>query len=276
MLIPLQTEPDPMGPYCMYPTCSTLAPEGSLTLERVTDAPTLTNNQDGVHGVHSSLSTPKISAKHLFDGFLNHTPGVLMVWHYSGTNSNSGTNVNCLADYLSSDPHCSLAHLSGFNFMCEMKLLDKYIEDTSNPFREEYRWCQSTVKIWLPKEKTKFLSEANAPELEIPGVHHGSLTDIITHVFKSDVSQSFNMTPFKQFWTTPDNCTIKVFSEAYASPALMEAYMEVNALPHDSGNDLEHVVASLILWSDATHLANFGDASLWPFYVFFGNQSKYT
>ncbi|KAG1831918.1 hypothetical protein F4604DRAFT_1606465 [Suillus subluteus] len=199
-----------------------------------------------------------------------------MAWHYLGTNSNSGVNVNRLAEFLSSDPHCSLAHLSGFNFMREMKLFDKYIEDKSNPFQEEYGWRQSTVKIQLPKEKTKFPSEADAPELEITGVHHRSLTDIITHVFESDVSQSFNMTPFNQFWTTPDHQTVRVFGEAYASPALMEAYEEINALPLDPGDNLERVVASLMVWSDATHLANFGDASLWPFYVYFGNQSKYT
>ncbi|KAK7679638.1 hypothetical protein QCA50_017350 [Cerrena zonata] len=30
-----------------------------------------------------------------------------------------------------------------------------------------------------------------------------------------------------------------------------------------------------MLYSDSTHLANFGDASLWPLYLYFGNQSKY-
>jgi hypothetical protein len=35
-------------------------------------------------------------------------------------------------------------------------------------------------------------------------------------------------------------------------------------------------VALLMMWSDSTHLASFGDASLWPFYLCFGNQSKYT
>ncbi|KAJ3569072.1 hypothetical protein NP233_g5289 [Leucocoprinus birnbaumii] len=30
-----------------------------------------------------------------------------------------------------------------------------------------------------------------------------------------------------------------------------------------------------MLWSDATHLADFGSASLWPIYCYFGNQSKY-
>ncbi|KIJ59451.1 hypothetical protein HYDPIDRAFT_100692 [Hydnomerulius pinastri MD-312] len=32
---------------------------------------------------------------------------------------------------------------------------------------------------------------------------------------------------------------------------------------------------SLMTWSDSTHLTHFSNASLWPFYVFFGNQSKY-
>ncbi|KAH9919802.1 uncharacterized protein B0H18DRAFT_936945 [Fomitopsis serialis] len=31
----------------------------------------------------------------------------------------------------------------------------------------------------------------------------------------------------------------------------------------------------MMLWSDATHLATFGDAKAWPVYVFFGNLSKY-
>jgi hypothetical protein len=38
---------------------------------------------------------------------------------------------------------------------------------------------------------------------------------------------------------------------------------------------LEQVIAGLMFWSDATHLAQFGNASAWPVYLFFGNQSKY-
>ncbi|KAF9230351.1 hypothetical protein BU15DRAFT_57343 [Melanogaster broomeanus] len=55
-----------------------------------------------------------------------------------------------------------------------------------------------------------------------------------------------------------------------------DAFAEVNAMPWEAGDDLERVVASLMMWSDSTHLTNFGDASMWPFYLFFGNQSKYT
>ncbi len=37
----------------------------------------------------------------------------------------------------------------------------------------------------------------------------------------------------------------------------------------------EKVVAVLIFWSDATHLATFGTTKLWPIYLLFGNLSKY-
>jgi len=57
---------------------------------------------------------------------------------------------------------------------------------------------------------------------------------------------------------------------------MLKAYEEINKLPHESDDGLERVVASLMFWSNVIHLTNFWDASMWPFYLFFGNQSKYT
>ena len=73
--------------------------------------------------------------------------------------------------------------------------------------------------------------------------------------------------------TTADGRHVCVYSEAYTSPQMLDAHKEVNGLLKDG--DYEHVVIPLMLWSDATQLANFGNASLWPIYLYFGNQSKY-
>jgi len=132
------------------------------------------------------------------------------------------------------------------------------------------------ARICLPKEKQRWASEEDAPELEIPGVYHCSLFDIITAVFEDDVSQMFNIMPFSQHWKVSEEKTIQVFSEAHSSPAMLDAYVEVNALPCKPDDNLERVIASLMFWSDSTHLTNFGDTSMWPFYLFFRNQSKYT
>ena len=39
--------------------------------------------------------------------------------------------------------------------------------------------------------------------------------------------------------------------------------------------DVEAAILAILLWSDSTHLATFGTASLWPVYMYLGNLSKY-
>ncbi len=50
--------------------------------------------------------------------------------------------------------------------------------------------------------------------------------------------------------------------------------MEDSIIP-EPGCTLDTVVAPMMLYSDSTHLANFGTASLWPAYVGLGLMSKY-
>ncbi|KAF8874231.1 hypothetical protein BD779DRAFT_1476607 [Infundibulicybe gibba] len=65
-------------------------------------------------------------------------------------------------------------------------------------------------------------------------------------------------------------------SELYSSNSFLAEHEKVCALPPEPGCTLERVVAGIMLWSDSTHLTNFGNAALWPIYLFLGNQSKYT
>jgi len=44
----------------------------------------------------------------------------------------------------------------------------------------------------------------------------------------------------------------------------------------NTSSESSPVILALMIWSDSTHLASFGTASLWPIYLYFGNQSKYT
>jgi hypothetical protein len=45
--------------------------------------------------------------------------------------------------------------------------------------------------------------------------------------------------------------------------------------PDDPTCQREKVVAPLMISSDATHLTDFGNMAAWPFYLMFGNISKY-
>lgn len=78
---------------------------------------------------------------------------------------------------------------------------------------------------------------------------------------------------------TSDNETNpeRIYSEIYNSDAMIEEHTKINsqARDPDDPDDLEYVVAPLIAYTDSTRLANFGGASLWPGYLFFGWQTKY-
>ena len=54
-----------------------------------------------------------------------------------------------------------------------------------------------------------------------------------------------------------------------------EAQDEILKQKRSDGCKLERVIAGLMVWSDSTHLAQFGHVTAWPIYMFFGNLSKY-
>ena len=274
-----RTDPNEMGLFRVYPSEPTLIP-ADTGLVSVTDAPTL---QQPLPRIVPSTglvdSEPRVMKGELFSAFSSPTAGLLMCWHYLGSNVKSAAEPNRLATNFTGDPlFANRTDSANFSYEREKKLVDKYLQSHSNPFRAEHGWMKSSVKIRLPKEKVHWSSEMDpaVPELEVKGVYHRSLTDIIKAVFEGENGHTFHMTPFRQQWTTADNRTVNIYSEIYSSPALLDAHAEINALRRIPGDDLERVVAPLMMWSDSTHLANFGDASLWPFYLFFGNQSKYT
>lgn len=266
-----------MGLYRIYPTHPTFIPPNDSSLVNRTDAPTLDGERAESSDVHAStgFAPPDVDIDHIFDPFTNPTCGLMMTWRYTGTNDKSDAEVNRLSHF-HQHPAFKLQDLLGFNCARESKLMDKYLQDKTNPLREEFGWRQSTVRIRLPKERQTWPSEKDAPELEVPGIYHRSIMSIIRSTFEDDIAKTFHMTPYSEYWKVSDTKTVQVFSEAYSSPAMLDAYAEINAFPREPDDDLERVLAPLMMWSDATHLASFGDASLWPFYLYFGNQSKYT
>jgi hypothetical protein len=62
----------------------------------------------------------------------------------------------------------------------------------------------------------------------------------------------------------------------YDLDLLWEEHNKVQCAPTD---DLtykwEKIIAALMFWSNATHLATFGMVKLWPIYLLFGNLSKH-
>jgi Plavaka transposase len=87
----------------------------------------------------------------------------------------------------------------------------------------------------------------------------------------------FHLSPYKLFRRHPNiKASERIFSEMYDSDVFLDEHDKVQRAPTDDPTcKRERVIAALMFWSDATHLATFGTAKLWPIYMLFGNLSKY-
>ncbi|KIN94376.1 hypothetical protein M404DRAFT_168535 [Pisolithus tinctorius Marx 270] len=275
-LEPFTTDPDTFGLYHIYANWPTHIPDESLG--SVCNAPGLDGSFPPTCTTDpASMGVPGFEGgcTHVatFAPFTNLTCGNLMAWQYSGTNQKSAAELDWLAQFLA-HPLCNPRELTSFHHLHEAKLLDKFL-GMNNLFKEEYGWHRSAVMVCLPNEKLKWPSESAAPKVIIDGVWHQDLIDIITSTFQSEQFKTFHTMPFRQCWQVSDDHVIDILSEAYSSLEMLHAHKDINKLPCELDRDLEHVVACLMLWSDSTHLTNFRDMSMWPFYMYFGNQLKY-
>ena len=169
--------------------------------------------------------------------------------------------------------------LMGFKAATELRRLDKFAAESSIAGGP---WKTGSVRIKMPcmrSNQPSFTKEEDAPEFEISGIRYRSLVDLLTSKLTNPATLgSFVTTPFAEWWCPPGSTTpIRIYGEAYSSDAAVKMFEEIKGIPPPvDGPQVESVIVLLMLGSDATHLANFGTASLWPLYLFFGNMSKYT
>ncbi|KAF9242150.1 hypothetical protein BU15DRAFT_73077 [Melanogaster broomeanus] len=111
----------------------------------------------------------------------------------------------------------------------------------------------------------------------VPGFRHRSLVAIIRESLLSSLHhRNFHFEPFELCWNPPHTPSeLQLYSELYNSPAFLDAQTKLQHSPPEPGCVLPRCIVGLMFWSDATVLTTFGEAKLWPLYVYFGNESKY-
>jgi hypothetical protein len=273
----MDTEPNEFGIYRSYTKWPTVDPEDAVSLEDICDSiGPVHSNMDQSATPHSVLQSPPPIPTTSFAPFLNATVFRLMNWWYDGGNTKSAADLDRLVNDVLLQDDFDQSHLQGFSASRETKRLDNYGTSPDPVSPSSKGWRDSTVKIRLPGERVKNQCESQAPNVEISGLYHRSLLEIIQDAFQDPVALTYHLTPFKLFRKRSNGRPAeRLFGEAYTSDAMLEEYGKICASPGEPGCNLERVVVPLMIWSDSTHLASFGTASLWPIYVFFGNQSKY-
>jgi len=276
-----ETQPDVFNVFRRYRYCPTLDPDCNRSPEDFCDAPALLQSKASPPVLFNQPRVTKSTLDELglpsYAPFSTHLAASIMIWHYTKSNLKSKEETQHLvSDFIS---NINPAEALSFNIDAENKNLDNFLTNSSNPYPNSDGWFESSIKISMPPcAKKIWPSEANAPQFEVHGLHHRRLINIITGLFQHEIVQTYHLTPFTQFWKPFDDedDMEQLYSEAYASQAMQDTYNEILSFPCNADDGLERVVAALMCWSDSTHLANFGSASVWPLYLSIGNQSKYT
>ncbi|KAF9232549.1 hypothetical protein BU15DRAFT_90630 [Melanogaster broomeanus] len=192
----------------------------------------------------------------------------LMTWKQSGSSQKSDAEVTRLVTDVLNAPDFKLEDLSDFSASKEVKRLDTALETGSSSFFQKDGWNECSVQILVPtREKNP---GGNGQPFYVPKFMHRSITSVIQAAFSESTSKWFHLMPFKRIWRSPvTGKTQRVYDELYCSDAWNTAHDELQKAKRDDGCQLERVIAGLMFWSDATQLAQFGQAKAWPIYLFF-------
>ncbi|KAH9854399.1 hypothetical protein C2E23DRAFT_726443 [Lenzites betulinus] len=196
-------------------------------------------------------------------------------WFWNGAANKSEADRADLLENCILHPEFDPADLRGLNW----KKIDRDLASTttdSNLWGSQDGWKFTSVTIKVP-----FGNSSPPQDYTVHGLAYRPLEDVIASVFASELSAGYHYTPYQKLWQPPrtsGGCAPpleKVYGELYTSNAFLDADAELQRSPREPGCDLPRAVVACMPWSDSTHLAEYGNASLWPIYLLFGNQSKY-
>ena len=280
-----QTLPDKFGVYRVYPNGRpSYTPDELYTIS------------DSVGSLNISANKPGASSRSWFSPFgasleavtevvaqsapfANMSTLHLMSWFYSSSNTKSHAELDRLVNEVILSPDFSPAELVGFRAAKEANLMDEYLASgaqraqTSSSARDQ--WLETSVIISLPCDGVKHASEAVAPKFEVKGLYHRRIVEVVRSALAEPAAQKFHLFPFREYWKpSPDKPAERVYSEAFTADYFLGQYEKI--LHTNPQKKRIPVMIGMMIWSDSTHLASFGTASIWPVYLYFGNQSKYT
>ena len=288
-----QTERDSYGVYREYANGKpSITPDQYHSIADISDSPYLSLNPSAsaatsILGLAFLKVQQTITAlKPFYAPFRNPTIYRLMDWFYNCSITKSLHDLNKLVKNVLLAPDYKQKDLEDFSAIKENEVMDTYKEASNSestnpsPFEFDDTWIKGSVEIPLPCDGVKQRSEADAPKFVVE-VYYRKLTEVIQAALSEPAAEKFHTFPFRAFWEPDSNSNEapeRIYSELYTGDFWNDKYDEIRNTHESQPNyeNLEAFIIALMVWSDATCLAQFGSAHLWPIYLYIGNQSKYS
>ncbi|KAI0330872.1 hypothetical protein GY45DRAFT_1434397 [Cubamyces sp. BRFM 1775] len=300
-----ETDPDAYGVYHQYQQAPQRQPAPPQSLRAVFDGPPAhpppavdPEGYPSIRWLGRSVAHTLPSSPH--GPFESKSVYLLCEWFYNSSNTKSLDDLDELVRTLTTNGF-KISDLVSFRARREMQRLDEYV-NPSGIFSQDDGWQDGATELPLPKPGVKFASEVDAPVYTVEGLHFLRLLEVIlSEVQDQRFAGERHYIPHKTFWNPPRDQRephqtdafsspygsrpptpeppepVRIFSETYNSDAMNHAHAKLHDQPRnpDDPATLEYAILPILLWSDATLLAQFGGAKLWPIYLYIANITKY-
>ncbi|KAG1800089.1 hypothetical protein EV424DRAFT_1545807 [Suillus variegatus] len=178
-------------------------------------------------------SSVQSAQSNYFTPFLNATTFCLMRWFYSSSSTKSLAELDHLVNEVILAEDFDQAHLKEFCALKENHRLDNYQGDTVDirlSFSASDGWKETSVKIRIPADGVKHISEDVAPEFDVPGLFYRRPLEVIKAAFCESTAEQFYLTPFKTFYQPSDDVAVeKIYGEVYNSSAMLEEHEKIHS-----------------------------------------------
>ncbi|KAG2739001.1 hypothetical protein P692DRAFT_20704705, partial [Suillus brevipes Sb2] len=261
----LQTAFSAIGLCRRYPRRPSFEPDKFIPSSLLaTSCPMTTGAHDTlVHDPANGISAPPFP-------FPNMSIYRLMTWMNSGSHQKSEAEVTRLVKDVIQAEDFDPKDLDGFSVRKNLRVLDNHGGKDAVTFPDD--WLETDITLEIPTRS----KEHSSMSFNIPGFHYRLLMAVIRSAFADVQASAYHLFPFQRIWKDPlDDHEERVFDELYTSDSWLQAQDDLQRQPREPGCSLERVIAGLMFFSDATHLATFGTAKAWPLYLYFGNLTKY-
>ncbi|KAK7437003.1 hypothetical protein VKT23_006712 [Stygiomarasmius scandens] len=279
----LKTLVNAFGLFRVYPHRPSYDPDSAVLLE---DLQNQRLNQTSVISDQPSSGEPDTTPSRQTAPFpfRNMLTFNLMHWMNTGSTQKSEREVNRLVEDVirpfideARSPSFQPDDLKNFNAHTENQRANRAaeaeLEAGDPPFAAGMKKSSVTIKV---PSGSKSVPPA---EFVVDGLLHANLISTIRLAFSEPLAKKFHLSPFEYYHQRPGSeHPTRVHGELYTSPAFIREHDQVQRAPlplDDLDCKRERVVAGIRVWSDSTHLTNFGVAKLWPVYIMFGNLLKY-
>jgi hypothetical protein len=211
----------------------------------------------------------------------NPSVDLLLSWYSEGSRDGA-TSLDHLVNNCLLHPSFEKSDLEGFSAVSALRRFEKdHLSSQSGTTLEPGDgWKCGKVTICVPCTGYK-QREEDAPEFTVDGIYYRDTVEVITkELMDPDSFEDIHIRLFEEWWRpTDDSDPVRVYSDVYTSDTMLQLERELEETLKTAGDPqsevLETFILAVLLYSDATNLAQFGQASLWPVYMFIGNTSKH-